>query len=381
MHETLRRPETRNGDLSTKEKSGLPGVKQGPVQYVRQRKTGLDITAAWAAIGIFVILAAATVSFMAQILIPMCFAVVIGLILGLTSEKLVALGIPPLMTAILLTTALGLGVFLMAGALVDPMMELASRAPEIVRHAIERVTPMLERFPWLRMTPGSLSFGSISPEVLLQNTGSVLSIVSASLTPALLQTLIFFAALALFLSGRIKLRRMLILAFPHRHQRLSTIRVLNAIDGALGFYFATAALVYCGLGIIAAIIAFVAGLGNPLLWGLFAFLSSFVPFLGIAAITLAFGVAGLLTHETIMAGLAPAAAFFTVHLLMENLVMPAIMGRRLEVNPFLVFSAIIFWSWMWGAAGAMLALPISIIGMTIADELRPGRKNRPDLPG
>ena len=54
----------------------------------------------------------------------------------------------------------------------------------------------------------------------------------------------------------------------------------------------------------------------------------------------------------------------------------------LEVNAFLIFTAIIFWTWMWGAAGAMLALPLSIIGMTIADELRPAkRKARPNLPG
>jgi predicted PurR-regulated permease PerM len=62
--------------------------------------------------------------------------------------------------------------------------------------------------------------------------------------------------------------------------------------------------------------------------------------------------------------------------------MPAVMGKRLEVNAFIIFTAIIFWTWMWGAAGAMLALPLSIMGMTIADELRPARrKARRTLPG
>ncbi|MGO8126950.1 AI-2E family transporter, partial [Rhizobium ruizarguesonis] len=52
---------------------------------------------------------------------------------------------------------------------------------------------------------------------------------------------------------------------------------------------------------------------------------------------------------------------FPVHLLMENLIFPAVMGRRLEINPFVVFLAILFWTWMWGAVGAMLALPLSLI--------------------
>jgi predicted PurR-regulated permease PerM len=56
------------------------------------------------------------------------------------------------------------------------------------------------------------------------------------------------------------------------------------------------------------------------------------------------------------------------------------MGRRLEINPFVVFLAILFWTWMWGAVGAMLALPLSLIVMTIIDELFIEEKVQPQLP-
>jgi predicted PurR-regulated permease PerM len=81
-----------------------------------------------------------------------------------------------------------------------------------------------------------------------------------------------------------------------------------------------------------------------------------------------------------LAGIIPAATFFTVHLLMENLIFPAVMGRRLEINAFVVFLAILFWTWMWGAVGAMLALPLSLIVMTIIDELFIEEKLQPQLP-
>ena len=96
--------------------------------------------------------------------------------------------------------------------------------------------------------------------------------------------------------------------------------------------------------------------------------------------TLALAVAGTLTHDSLLLGLAPAFAFFAVHMVMENLVTPAVMGKRLEINPFAVFVAIIFWTWMWGAVGAMLALPLSLIAITIANELLPEQRNHPQLP-
>ncbi len=360
---------------------GSPEPEEG-VAPEGPRRYGLDIAAAWAAIGIFAIMAMGVVYLMAPILIPLCLAVVTGLILGVAAEKLNELGIPPLPTALLLAGLFATGLFLIAGLLADPIAQLAANAPDLVRGAYDRITPLFSRLGWLRISPQAFETGQMSMEKVLENTGSILGILSASLTPALLQAMIFFAALVLFLSARLRLRQMLIMAFPRRSQRLTTIRIMNAIDSALGYYFATAALVYGALGVVAALITWGGGLAMPALWGLFAFLSSFVPFLGVTLMTIALATAGLLTHDTLLTGLLPALAFFLVHLAMENLVMPAVMGKRLEVNAFIIFTAIIFWTWMWGAAGAMLALPLSIIGMTIADELRPAkRKAKRSLPG
>ncbi|MCJ8148217.1 MULTISPECIES: AI-2E family transporter [Shinella] len=344
------------------------------VDDVSIRRDGLLTASSWAIIGIFSIMAMGIVYFMAPILIPLSLAVVIGLIFGVAAEKLNKMGIPPLPAALLLASAFAVGLFLIAGALAEPITQLAANAPELVRDAYDRITPLFSRFGWLNVNPAAFESGQMSMEKVLENTGSVLSILSSSLTPALLQGMIFFAALVLFLSARLKLRQMLIMAFPRRSQRLTTIRIMNAIDSALGYYFATAAVVYGSLGVITGFIAWFGGLGMPVLWGLFAFISSFVPFLGVTLMTIALASAGLLTHDTIMMGLMPALLFFLVHLAIENLVMPAVMGKRLEVNAFIVFTAIIFWTWMWGAAGAMLALPLSIIAKTVADELRPAKR-------
>ncbi|WP_283195003.1 AI-2E family transporter [Rhizobium sp. AN80A] len=351
---------------------------QAPVRRVE--KDGLDITMAWAIIGIFVILGLSAVYMMSLILIPLTLAVVIGMILGMLAEKLTKLGVPRITNAVILSSSVTLVIFLVANSLAGPLMTLANEGPAFAERTMTRLMPYLERIKWLHITPETFQSGPMSADKLLENTGNILRLVTANLTPALIQALIFFAALLLFLVGRVSLRKSIIMVFRERSQRLTAIRVISGVEQVLGFYFATASVIYACLGVIMTIIAYAGGLSAPVLWGFFAFLSSFIPYLGITLMTFAIAVAGILTHDGLLIGLIPAAAFFTVHLVMENLIFPAVMGRRLEINAFVVFLAILFWTWMWGAVGAMLALPLSLIAMTIIDELFIEEKQLPQLP-
>ncbi|MHB0952911.1 MAG: AI-2E family transporter [Allorhizobium sp.] len=348
---------------------------------IKVRKTALDLALIWAVIGIFLILAVAAIYLAASVLMPITLAIVVGLILGVAADRLGALGIPPMATAVILSSLFALLLFFIASTLAGPLSELAAEAPAMAERAIERMLPYLERFEWLNVTAIRFRSGSMTSEALIENMGTVLSTLATRVTPALVQGLIFFGALVFFLGSRLALRRALIIAFNDRARRLSAIRILNSIEHALGFYFATATLLYAMTGLVMTLIAWIGGLPMPALWGLFAFLSSFVPYLGIALMTISLAISGLLTHDGIIMALAPALAFFTVHAIMENLVTPAVMGRRLEINPFMVFVAIVFWTWMWGAIGAVLAVPLSLIAMTIASEMLPHSRVQPNLPG
>lgn len=340
----------------------------------------LDVASAWSTIGIFTILGFTCIHYMSLLLIPVTMAVVVGMILGMAAGKLNAYGIPGLAVAFILSGLVAIILFFIGNALIEPITFLAREGPHFIEKTVDRILPSLERMQWIRISPESLRAGPLSIESVLDKGGSVVSIISSSLTPAIIQGLIFFAALLLFLYSRLHLRRGIIMAFPQRHQRLRAVRIIVTIEEVLGSYFSTAALMYCGLGLVMVAIAWLGNLPMPLLWGLFAFLSSFIPFIGITLMTIAIAIAGMMVHDGIFFALAPSAAFFIVHLLMENLAFPAVMGRNLEINPFIVFIAIIFWTWMWGAAGAMLALPLSLIMMTVVSELFPARRIVPNLP-
>lgn len=343
-------------------------------------REALDVFVAWSVIGIFLIMSMAVIHELSMILMPVVMAVVVGMILGISAEKLASYGIPGAGVAIILSTLVAAVIFFVVNSLVDPVSQLATEGPALIERSIDRFLPYLENMRWLNISAATFSMGSMSMESLLSRSGEIISLLGANVTPAIVQGLIFLAALLMFLYSRLRLRKAIIMAFPARHQRLRTIRIIGSVEKVLGTYFATASLIYAALGVTMIVIAYLGGLAMPLLWGLFAFLSSFIPFLGITLMTISLTVAGIITHDNMILALLPAGAFFTIHLLMENLAFPAVVGRNMEINPFLVFVMIIFWTWMWGAAGAMLALPLSLIAMTVTRELFPSRRVVPNLP-
>ena len=64
-----------------------------------------------------------------------------------------------------------------------------------------------------------------------------------------------------------------------------------------------------------------------------------------------------------------AIAYMLIVAIETQFVSPSVMSRRLEMNSFLVFVGIVFWSWMWGIAGAFLALPLLIAGNAVLRQI------------
>lgn len=350
---------------------------KAPLEHkVKVQRTGLDYAALWSMIGLFAIAGIAVLSLASFILIPLAFAVVVGLILGLAADRMGEMGIPPMLTAAILSGLFVGIVVLLIFMVAGPVNMLIESAPDM----IERTLRYLEGISWLEVPVQSLMRGPGSAEKIMEYSGAVLSTIATGVAPALLQIMIFAVSLLLFLSSRLTLRRAMIRVFTNRSRRLAAIHMINQVEAVLGYYFATAIAIYSSFGLIAALIAWAGGLGSPLLWGVASFILSFIPFLGIAMVTIAIAIAGLMVHESMLYGLLPAIAFFSVNAVYENLLIPSVMGRRLEMNAYMLFVAIVFWTWLWGAVGAMLAVPLTVICMTLLGNFFPPGAPKPNLP-
>lgn len=330
----------------------------------------------WAVIGLFGLFAFGVLKYMAELAVPMVAAVIFGSVLARIGDRFARLGIPPMVAALTLVALTGLIVFLVVDALLEPLSALVAQAPSILATLGKAVAPMLGPITSLKQSMMHLTGADAAPVVVANDTALFTEFLGG-LTPAIGEFFVFFATLVFFVAGRVSLRRRMIMVWGDRAKRLAALRVVNAIEASLALYFGTTAMIYAGVGVAAALIAFAFGLANPVLWGALTFVASFIPYFGAALITLALAAGGLVTHNAIGWALLPAGAFLIVHLVSENAVIPSFLGHRLDVNPFVVFVAIVFWTWMWGPIGAVLAVPLLLVGDTLLAERR---STRPDLP-
>ena len=123
--------------------------------------------------------------------------------------------------------------------------------------------------------------------------------------------------------------------------------------------------------IIVSLGAWLIGFPNPLIFGLLAGLFNYVPYIGPAVmVVVLFGV-GLVTFPSLAHALIAPLGLIALTTLEGHLITPTLVGRRLTLNPLAVFLALAFWTWMWGPMGALLAAPLSIIGLVVVNHLFP----------
>src|SRR5207237_6764303 len=118
-----------------------------------------------------------------------------------------------------------------------------------------------------------------------------------------------------------------------------------------------------------AIMAWLCGLGDPLLWGTVAFLLNHVPILGPTAGVLIFLFTGLVTIDPLWAAFLPAILYLMIHIAEGETITPMLLAARFTINPVLVIIGVIFWYWMWGVVGAVLATPMLAIAKITCDRI------------
>jgi predicted PurR-regulated permease PerM len=86
-----------------------------------------------------------------------------------------------------------------------------------------------------------------------------------------------------------------------------------------------------------------------------------------------FLLVGLLSINTLLVALLPAALYLVIHIIEGETVTPMLLARRSTINPVLVVLALVFWYWMWGIPGAILATPMLAITKSVCDRIQPLR--------
>ncbi len=311
--------------------------------------------------GIFLIVFIAALELARPVLLPVTFAFVIGFMLGPLSSKAKEWGVPPILTAIVLWLMVIVIVYGVIALLAAPAMDWIGKAPEIGQN-------IKDKFHFLNRPLQALQDvrNAILPEDQ-KSTGIGIDIVSfvqpvlTIITPAIGQSFIFFGALFFFLLGRARLRHAIVAHFDDHAGRLRALKIMNDMEHSLTSYLSVVTVINFVVGLAGMAIAFAVGLPSPVAWGVLAFILNFIPYIGALIMEVVLLAVGLVTFPTLTHALIGPLLYLAFTTAEGHFITPSIMGRQLTLIPLTVFLSLIFWTWLWGPAGAFLAVPLLIV--------------------
>lgn len=111
------------------------------------------------------------------------------------------------------------------------------------------------------------------------------------------------------------------------------------------------------------------GLEDAAFWGFVAGVLNSIPYYGPLIVTGGLGTAAFLQFGTLGMTAAVAAVALLITALEGWLLTPTLMGRVAEMNKVAVFAGLLFWTWMWGIPGTLLAVPIMMITKAVCDRI------------
>ena len=137
----------------------------------------------------------------------------------------------------------------------------------------------------------------------------------------------------------------------------------------MSHYLLTVTLINFGLGAVIGTAMALIGMPQPLVWAVVAFLLNYLPYLGPIFGAGLSAVVAIVTFDSLAyAALAPALYMIATSIEGQFLT-PVILGRRLELNTVSVFVTVVFWGWLWGIAGAFMAVPFLVCLKVICDNV------------
>jgi len=325
-------------------------------------------------LGMFVLMSFYTLYVAREILIPILFAFILNLLLQPAMGALTRLRLPRAIAALLMILVFFGAVGGIGASISSPAADWMAKAPESLTRLEQRLSVLKKPFAQLQdaskrvedMTQGTQ--GKVTVAVNSPGLGSLLLLNTQSFLMGLGVTvvLLFF----LLVTGDMFLRRFVEI-IPKFSNKKQLVDISQEIERNISGYLFTITLMNAGVGFFTGLAVYLFGMSDPILWGVAALLLNYLPIFGPLLGTGMLFLAGLVTFDTIWQALLPASAYLIIHIIEGETITPMLLARRFTLNPVLVIISIVFWYWMWGVAGALLAVPLLATLKIICDRIRP----------
>lgn len=313
--------------------------------------------------GIFLVLLTGALRLGAGLLLPIVIACLFALLLDHPVRAMRKRGIPSAIGAAAVVFGT-LGVLVFAGAkLSGPAIELVESAPNTLRKAQARIRqitrPIQRAADRVEQATESTAAGQpptvqIKPPGLLQRISTSSAPIVATTLTVLFLTYFLLATLPVF---RAKVAKLI----GTRSGAKNMEELLTEIEVQMSRYMLINTLTSLGVGLATWGFLALVGLPNALLLGVVAFFLNFIPYAGALVTTALVGMAALVALDDTGRVLIAMGGVAAINLLEGNLVTPHLIGKTLPLNPVAIFVSLIYWGWVWGPVGTLLAVPITVM--------------------
>ncbi|MBD3287759.1 AI-2E family transporter [candidate division KSB1 bacterium] len=158
--------------------------------------------------------------------------------------------------------------------------------------------------------------------------------------------------------GKVHMLEKVSKAFPNE-RATRILDVITNINGGMQRYLITKTMISLGTGTVAALILFAFGVDFAIVWGLLTFLLNFIPNIGSVIATLPPILVTAFQFGDFLKIVWVAILLIGTQITMGNIIEPRVMGKNLNLSPLVVIFSLIFWGFIWGPVGMLLAVPIS----------------------
>jgi len=182
-------------------------------------------------------------------------------------------------------------------------------------------------------------------------------------------TLVVFFVFFLLASGDLVKRKLVKLVGPSLERKKITVQILNEIDAQIERFLVLRVVTSAIVGVVTWLAFRWMGVNHPAIWGIAAGVFNSIPYFGPVIVGGATAVAGFLQFGTIAMALSVAGVSLVITSIEGWLLTPWLTSRAARTNEVAMFIGLIFWSFVWGIWGTLLAVPMLVVVKAFCDRI------------
>ncbi len=297
--------------------------------------------------------------FILQFAQSIIITILIAALLAYIMDPLVALlkriGVP-LWLAVFITAVLFLSIFTGVGIIIyQSTLDFARAFPKYQQRFMKMLRDTLTRIQFIT---DSIGTANLLDELKSIPVGSIILSAVGSIAGFITDFFVVFLFSILILFGKYSLIRKLLRSFPReRGKRIAMI--LKHIDGGLGNYLGVKTFMSLIVGTVSGLCLFLFRVEFAILFGFLTFILNYIPYVGSIIAVIIPSLIALVQFGAFTKPLWIAFVLIIIQNAIGSLLEPKVMGERLNLSILVVFLSLLFWGWLWGAPGVLLAVPMT----------------------